>query len=430
MNARLAIVTTENLPVFPVPCGGGGVRIWGLAESLRREGVECVFFLPEARRAEAAKKGEEIRFFRPEWLHEALNQSGCEAALFEQWQPMTFLKQEPEMPVMVDLPGPLILEYYWRDPVHFYQHIVDKVNCLSRADAFLCALERQRGYYVSWLTWAGVPPEEERLAVVPFVLHPMPRANHGQAEDEPVVFWGGLFWAWQEREKAFRTILDTLARVRRGQLVVVGANENDAPMAGSGEKDHPHCSWLGQLPFTEYLIELKRAAVSVDLCRPTAERRLASDLRTGTALWAGVPSLVTPASPWAEVIRQHNAGWVVDYDDEKGIAALIQEIALERIDIRGKRRGAREVSEEISQSTHVQPIVEWLKHPVKRERRKPFFEARSEDREQKLNAMREEIYTLRHEIDRVQHDLDSIRAHPLFRLYKRMTAPFRPEFGG
>ena len=216
------------------------------------------------------------------------------------------------------LARPLALEYYWRDPGNFYQHIADKVECLARADYFLCAHERQWGYCMAWLTWAGVSPEDHgRLAVLPFLLHEMPVSRQGHVEDEPLFFWGGLFWPWHDRAQAFQTVVETVSRVRQGQVVVVGSEGEDSLLDGEGNtyNQHPHVSWLGSLPFSEYVTELKRATVAVDIVRPTAERRLSSDLRTGTALWAGTPCLVTPESPWAGLIEKHNAGWIVPFQD-------------------------------------------------------------------------------------------------------------------
>jgi len=423
MARNIAIVTTESLPCFPRPCAGGGVRVWGLGEALRRQGLSCLYFLPESlRHPEIESSQVPIQFYKPEFLHQELRNRNCEAALFEQWQPLTFLKQPLDIPIILDLPGPLILEYYWRDRENFYSHIVEKVATLSQADYFLCALERQRSYYSAWLTWAGLPPDAERLAVVPLLLHEMPQSRQGHVEDEPQLFWGGMFWPWQERTNSFRIILEVLSRLRCGQLVISGGT-------GGGEKDslyaqyadHPHVSWLGRLCFSEYAAELKRAAVAIDLSRPTEERRLSSDLRTGTALWAGAPCLTTSQSPWAEWIQKLNAGWVLDYEDEKGLRELITEIVLERVDITAKRRGAKEASLLISNDDQLKPLLNWLQKPEKRNASLPFFEARFQDRENRLKQSQEAVNRLQHENAALRHDLDSIRANPLFRLYKKLT---------
>jgi len=424
MVHHLAIVTTETLPRFPQPCAGGGVRIWGLGERLRKRGVQCTYFIPLGTPGlDDAPAEVPLIPFKSECLHDAIRESGCDAVLFEQWQPLTFLRETLEIPIAVDLPGPLTLEYFWRDRDNFYQHITDKVNALSRADYFICAHERQLGYYAAWLTWAGIAPDAERLAVVPFLFEEMPRSRQGFVEDEPLLFWGGMFWPWHERSKAFETILETLTRHRQGQLVVAGSDghEEHARVNGKSYADHPHTTWLGRLCFSEYVTELKRAAVAVDLCHPTEERRLSSDLRTGTSLWAGVPCLVTPESPWANWIQQENAGWVIPYSDEKRLTKLVKEIVLERGDIVARRRGARTISEKISDGSGIKPFLNWLKNPTKRTPGKPFFDARFQDREARVQAMRDENDLLRHQRDTLQDELDSIRSNPLFRLYKRLT---------
>jgi glycosyltransferase involved in cell wall biosynthesis len=422
MKNKLAVVTTESLPIMPVPCGGGGVRIWGLAEALRTHDVEVVFFLPEERRIDGfIYEFGEIRYTKPELLHDALSQSGCDAVLFEQWQPLTFLRERLEVPVIVDLPGPLALEYYWRDPQHYHQHIAEKLQCFSKADYFICALERQRGYYVAWLTWAGITPDETRLDVVPFTYPEMPRSNHGIAEDEPLIFWGGMFWAWQELSKPLEVILSTLSQNERGQLIIAGLDEAKAKQHNI-DLSHPHLSSLGMLPFMEFVMELKRAAVAVDLSLPTTERQLASDLRTGTALWAGTPCIVTPASPWAKTIEEQNAGWVLQYDDEKKLRKLIKEIVHNQTDTRSKLRGAHEVSKEISNPKLVKPLVDWLKNPIKRKHAKPFLDARTQELEEQFQSMRQEIYSLQHEKNVLQHELNAIRSKLPFRLYKSIMA--------
>lgn len=420
MPIKLTIVTTESLPIMPVPCGGGGVRVWGLAEALRQHGVQVQFILPDERRIpNFQSEFADIQYSKPEWIHQAIHQSGCDAVLFEQWQPITFLKERLDVPVIVDLPGPLALEYYWRNPQHYHQHIAEKLQCLSQADYFVCTLERQRGYYAAWITWAGVTPDENRLTVVPFTYPEMPRASHGIAEDEPLIFWGGMFWAWQERSKPMEIILSTLSQLQRGQLIIAGLNESKAKQHNI-DLHHPHLSSLGMLPFTEFVMELKRTSVALDISLPTTERNLASDLRTGTALWAGTPCIVTPASPWAEKIDTHNAGWVLKYEDEKGLQKLLKEIVNNQTDIRGKQRGARELSALISDTGHVKPLVDWLKNPVKRAHRQPFLEARAQELETQFLSMREEIYTLQHQKQGLQCELDSIRSKRPFKMYKAL----------
>jgi len=422
MVQHLALITTETLPCFKQPCAGGGVRIWGLGEALQRRGLQCTYLISQnAQGTDNLPLNAPIKLFKPELLHQEIQNGNYDAVLFEQWQPMTFLREPIDIPIFVDLPGPLALEYVWRDKENFFQHVVDKVECLSRADYFTCALERQRGYYDAWLTWAGVAPDAQRLAVTPFISHEMPISRQGHAEDEPLFFWGGMFWPWQDRTLAFETILETMSHFRKGQMVVAGVSDKECTGGmDSAYADHPHVSWIGSLNFNEYVTELKRCAVAIDLCKTTEERRLSSDLRTGTALWAGVPCIVSPQSPWADWIKKHNAGWVIAYDAQKQLKALIKEIALERVDIVGKRRGAKVVSTLISDDSHVDQLMKWLENPTKRQPSPSFFDARTREREQRIKEMQQNIDLLQHQKDSLQHDLESIRNNPLFKIYKNI----------
>lgn len=404
------------------------MRAFGLGEALRRSGAECVYFLLEAWRETMDPRAElPVVWYKPEDLHQRLRETDCRAVLFEQWQPMTFLRKPLDVPVIVDLPGPLMLEYRYRDPDNWLQHLTDKLYCLSRADYALCALPRQRGYYAAWLSWAGFEPGDDRLAVTPFCMHEMPRSRGGHVEDEPLIFWGGVFWPWQDRFDAFRTIVETLESCGRGQLVVLGAEANDPalPPEYRAYSGHHHVTWLGRYAFTEYAAELKRAAVAVDLAAPTEERRLSSDLRTGTALWAGAPCVAAPESPWAESIQTHNAGWVVPYQDTRALSAIMTEVAMERGDIVARRRGAAEISKLISSEDRIGELLAILKAPTLREKRPPALDQRSADAEARLRAMRDEIDLLRHQNERLSHDLNSIRSNPLFKLYKNTLGRLR-----
>ncbi len=137
-------------------------------------------------------------------------------------------------------------------------------------------------------------------------------------------------------------------------------------------------------------------------------------------MWAGTPCLVTPESPWAGLIEKHNAGWIVPFQDSRQLARLVEEIALERGDIKAKRRGAVEISRSIADESRLDPLLRWLENPSKRSPSPHFFAAREADRERRVRDMRREIDRLRHENQSLQHDLDAIRSKPLFRLYKRL----------
>lgn len=427
-NRHVALLTTENLPVSPQPCAGGGIRAWSLGEGLRQAGHECTYFIHEKWREALSPVVTQtpIHFYRPETVRDDLEAFSCDAVLVEQWQPLTLVNQPLSKPVIVDLPGPLALEYAWHDPDMLLQHFSDKLLCLAKADYAICAHERQQGYYIGWLVWAGFEPAECRIDVAPFTMHEMPRGRQGLATGEPALFWGGMFWPWQERTAAFEAIAETLYRLRRGQIVVVGAepHEEVVPEQLKDYAEHPNVSWLGRLGFMEYIQELKQSIAAIDLCQATLERRLSSDLRTGTSLWAGTPCLAAPESPWAAAIEEYNAGWVIPYANTKALTRWVESLVLEREDLTGKRRGAKAVSSMVSDPKRLEPLLRMLKKPEMRAKKPPRWDQRTMDREQRLRDLQGQVDALTHECGRLQHDLDSIRSNPLFRLYKKIAGLF------
>lgn len=421
MHVSLALVTTENLPYSIRPCAGGGVRVSGLGDVLKQSGVACTYWLLENWRGALDPRFDfPVEYYRPELLHQQLNNSNHDAVLFEQWQPLTYLKVPLKLPVIVDLPGPLMMEYHWRDRDNYLQHMSNKLYCLAQADYAICADERQRGYYSAWLSWAGWQPSENRLKVAPFCMREMPKSRQGHVEDEPLFLWGGMFWPWHDRRDAFQCVVAALQKADRGQLAIVGANGDEDALDAFYQPyaQHNRVSWLGQYAFTDYITELKRSAVALDISATTEERRLSSDLRTGTALWAGTPCIVTPESAWAKLIDQHNAGWIIPYNDLIQLTSVVTQIAQERCDLTAKRRGASAASAAISQESRIQPLLDILNSPSKREAAPPLLSTRDQDREKRLQELQENVFQLQHENKCLTHDLDSIRNNPLFRLYK------------
>ncbi len=423
MSSSVALVTTENLPYSNCPCAGGGVRIAGLGDMLGQNGIDYTYWLLEERKQQIDPRYEfSIQYYKPELLDQRLNESNHDAVIVEQWQPLTFLKTPIAPPLIVDLPGPLMMEYYWRDHDNYLQHMNHKLNCLAQVDYAMCADPRQRGYYSAWLSWAGWPPDQDRLVVAPFCMREMPKSRQGHVEDEPLFLWGGMMWPWHDRRQAFQCIVSSLQDADRGQLAVVGSHGNEDGLHPFYQsfRDHNRVSWLGQYAFTDYVTELKRSAVALDLSAPTEERRLSSDLRTGTALWSGTPCIVTPDSAWAKMIEDHNAGWIIPYNDKKQLTEIITQIAHERCDLVAKRRGASAASTNISQKSRINPLLNILENPSKRSSAPPWRSIQDHDREKRLKELQENVFQLEHNKQLIQNDLDSIRANPLFRLYKNL----------
>jgi hypothetical protein len=102
MQNSIALVTTENLPYSPKPCAGGGVRVAGLGDVLKQSGKECTYWLLEQWRDTIDSRFDfPVKFYRPELLHQMLGDSKHDIVIFEQWQPITYLKEPLKQVVIV-----------------------------------------------------------------------------------------------------------------------------------------------------------------------------------------------------------------------------------------------------------------------------------------------------------------------------------------
>ncbi len=243
------------------------------------------------------------------------------------------------------------------------------LQLIGAADHVLCASERQRAFWLGWLSAAGRltpdqlaadPRAKALLAIVPFGLSPAERVQadaadplgvaHGPGE-LPVLWWGGL-WDWMDPVAAVRAI-DLLRR--RGvpaALVLPAANRpGAAPMAaaaaaqaeararqlwGPGRGVFQLPAWI---PYQQRRAALDAAAVAISCHRPSLEAELAFRTRLLDCVWAGLPAVATAGDELSA--RGEAEGWVVapPAGDVDAIAAALQQLLDPE-----RRRAAREAA--------------------------------------------------------------------------------------
>ena len=423
---RVGIITTEMPPFLPAPTAGGGVRVWGIGSGLVERGHEVIYFVPKS--VLGSLSDNTVCAYLPESLERQLSQAQIEVALFEQWQPLAFLTRRLDIPTVVDLPGPLLLEYLRREPEAVNRHISDKIRCLSLADTFSIATPRQEYYYIPWLLLAGVDVTTSRPLLCPFGLPALHKCRQAMVIDEPRFFFGGVFWPWQDPSSYLRTVLERLTRLRRGQLVIVGGPHpyHSHPNGTENLRDilnHPHTSFLGRLPFGEFVAELRQATVALDLAPATAERELACPLRTGVALWSGTPVFIAPHSAWSRSVSQKDAGWIVSSPTDQAFIDTIDGLLRDGVDFKIKAEGARSLARhELDARKNVAALDQYVRSPTRRTITQPRLDRRAAEREHLLRTLERDLAALKHKNNGLESDLNSIRSKTLFRLYKRIQS--------
>jgi hypothetical protein len=425
---RIGIITTEMPPFLPAPTAGGGVRMWGIGSGLVERGHEVIYFVPGSVLGNLSN--DTTRAYLPESLEHQLSQAQIEVAIFEQWQPVAYLTGRLDIPTVIDLPGPLLLEYLWREPEAVNRHITDKIRCLSLADRFLIATHRQEYYYIPWLLLAGIDVTASRPLLCPFGLPVLPKCRQGMVFDEPRIFFGGVFWPWQDPSAYLRTVLERMTRVRRGQLVIIGGphpyHAHPTPKRDFRDiLEHPHTSFLGTLPFSDFVTELRRATVALDLAPPSPERELACPLRTGVALWSGTPVFIAPHSAWSGSVSQRNAGWIVPSSTDQAFIHTIDGLLRDSVDFKIKAEGARSLAQhELDAQENVAALDQYIRHPIRRPAAQTRLDRRTTERENVIRTLERDLAALKHKHDALESDLRAIRSKTLFRLYKRIQSFF------
>lgn len=334
---HILVITTEPLPVPGGLTTGAGLRAWGLAEGLRSRGYRVTIATPlegDQAHTQAANPTDDqvIYFARPD-LPNAIAAVAPDAIVMQHWGLM-YQVPPTEIPLIIDLAGPHLLErLYWGtgDP---RRDLEEKIHALSRADFVICGGEYQRHYFYPYLHLAGFDLTGDSFPVIPFSVGPEAPAGEPPPGAEPTFIYGGAFLAWQNPEKAITALLEEMDNAGCGRLLFYGGAHPQMDASGGRFvdlyrrlKNHPRVELRGWKPFADLAAEYAAEGhVALDLMARNPERELAYTTRTMVYLWCGLPVIYNNYSEISGLIHQHNCGWTLDSEDDAGFRAVVREI--------------------------------------------------------------------------------------------------------
>jgi glycosyltransferase involved in cell wall biosynthesis len=349
MGRKIDLVTMEMLPGHGVPVAGGGIRTWSLAENLRNAGHEVRICIPDT--VATKYQLDQYPTFPIENLQSFIDQSNAEVFLFEQWYPLS-LTQSIDRPVVVDLPGPLVLENYWRSVAKSEEMLLAKLKTLSRADLLLYATPRQRYYYMAFLALSGKNLDNPRLLHTPIALPQLEVSSPPQKDPFRFVH-AGIFWPWQNPTLPLRLLAECMKARGSGKLDIFGGQHPQHSVDGQQylelEKqfspDLP-INYRGMLPFEQLCMELRSAGVAIDVVPTNAERELSSTIRTVVYLHCGLPIVLSKHNYLAPLVEEYDAGWLVQPDDEDSLKQVFEGILDSPNHVLDKGRNAEKLAQE------------------------------------------------------------------------------------
>jgi GT2 family glycosyltransferase len=380
---RVLVISSDILPYPGLPTVGSGLRAWALGQGLKARGHEIIFSMPRA-----AVEGREDQLpsevvemaWEPEKFGEVIEAAEPDVVVACNWPILALLPDDVAgMPTVLDQHGPHLLEREYQDVLTPEENAEWKLRALTKADFFTCAGEVQLRYFDDWLERAGWTEREraELARAIPVSMSPnLPEHVVG---DGPVFVYGGVFLPWQDPSVALSCLVEVLERHQSGELHVFGGRHPvyevntgvmDSLLTELGQS--PRVKSFGMVPHEELISSYTRAQVAVDAVARNRERELAFTTRTVEYLWCGLPVIYNDYSELSDYIREYQAGWTVDPQDERAMTAVYEQILEDPQIVEERSHNAqRLVREKLSWSRTIEPLDAFVRHPRWRSRPVP-----------------------------------------------------------
>ena len=277
-------------------------------------------------------------------------------------QAYPFLK-DIQIPLIVDLYDPFNLEslpLFREEPFPQRESVQHQANTaisdlVAAGDFFLCASERQRDYWLGWLsalgrvdlaTYDDDPTLRNLIDVVAFGIPdelpiysgPVMKGIHPSIKlSDKVIIWGGGIYNWFDP----LTLIHAMAIVQNhrndiklmflgihhpNSTVVIG-DMIDRTLALSKELGlYETCVFFRDwTPYNERQNYLLEADVGVSLHFAHIETRYSFRTRLLDYIWASLPMIVTSGDVLSEMVEKEHLGWVVNYSDVQDTVLAILE---------------------------------------------------------------------------------------------------------
>ena len=273
--------------------------------------------------------------------------------------------READARLVIDLYDPFPLEVlilFGQEPMEKrVQAQADSIRAVTDqvrdGDLFLCASEKQRDYWLGWLTAAGRvnPLTHERdpglrslIDVIPFGVPQEPPAHRGAAirgvipgvaDGDIVVLWAGGIYNWFDPVTLIRGVAQAVARVPRLRLVFMSTGHPNPEIQTMwtqvrartvadelglvGRHVFFNESWV---PYEERANWLLEADIGVSTHFDHVETRYSFRTRVLDYFWAGLPVICTAGDTLADDIGRMGIGVTVPAEDPAAIAAALIEL--------------------------------------------------------------------------------------------------------
>jgi glycosyltransferase involved in cell wall biosynthesis len=373
MSKSVLVISGDSLPLSGYSTSGAGLRAWGLGEGLRSNGFQVDYAIPFLSWRDEIRLpdlGFAVHRWHPQTVEKLISDTKPGAVLFCHW-PAVQIRKRLDIPTIIDFHGPHILERLFQNFGDISSNAVLKIEALRKADFFVCAGAKQKLYFLSWLIMAGVDVTQECIHAVPVCLSPdLPLHT---PVDEVEFVYGGVYLPWQNPFVGLTAVADVLQEKDAGLLRLFGGKHpvmpiDTPPIFRALEEKftaHPRVRLEGFTARDKLIAHYQQATVAVDLMAYNYERELAFTTRTVEYMWCGLPVIYNNYAELSPLIREYEAGWVLDPEDRAGVEEVTRQILADPAEARRRGANAQQlVRDHLTWGKATQPLVTFLENPT------------------------------------------------------------------
>lgn len=367
---RVLVISNDVTPGFGVPVAAPGIRSAGLAEGLRAHGIDVSLTVPSGVIDPLFLNGrpippEGVSIVDPRFLMDHIRQGSFDTVVFTNANMTPHLEAADGVRYIFDMFAPKLLESLASSSPGrpWAEMAAEKERGLALADEIWVNGRRKLGYALGWLlrptvdalrqTHFGRPSliGDDLLSHVKVVEMAVPlpagvdnqptRMNSIPPLNLGIAGYSQQWSALRAVHPVHQLVVDS-GHTLHGLLPQHwGGRPEDAPINRLPAATVTHDGPLG---YREFATWIQSMDAMIDVFAPSAERYFAMITRSAVALRLGVPVLHGVDSEIADIIRECNAGWVIDPEDLDAWHRALTELTNADI-VAEKRRGAQRASE-------------------------------------------------------------------------------------
>lgn len=320
---------------------GGGLRAWGLAEGLRRNGVRVTVAINNSFPQELASHQDIllVNWGQDQQFIDLINSYDAVIVSYCMGSDSVFIAKNinDSVQLILDAYVPIYVEVSARESKDLdfeYRHYMEDVkrfnHVLRRGDYFLCANEVQKTFYIGVLSSLGIinprSYREDRIIVAPFGIHDIPAkasddpfAALGISESDFRVMWFGGLYPWFRIEELLDA-MRTLSKHPDFKFVIVGGKNPFNPnpdfsrqydKAYAFAKEHKLLNksvfFVDWVDFDKRVNWYKHADLVISLNQPGEENGFSWRTRVMDFVWGELAIITNGGDPLSEDLLKAQA---------------------------------------------------------------------------------------------------------------------------